>query len=521
MKTDAVNDAPEHHCLVMSDINKSFPGVQALDNAHLAVRTGEIHGLVGENGAGKSTIIKVLAGVYGYDSGGVFINGQEITDVTPKIVHERGVRFIHQELHLVPHFTVAESVFMGQELRSRWTGIDKRGMRKQAEIFLKEALNSELDSNRLIRDLTVAERKLVQIAHALIDDQAKMVVFDEPTAPLASDEVDQVFKAIRKLKQRGISMIYVSHYLGEITEICDRVTVFRNGKNVGVLNDIGPSHADKMIEYMVGREIKELYPVKKHNIGKPRLIAQNLGDGEKFRGVNFEVGAGEIVGIAGLVGSGREELIDAIYGLRKITRGSLTFDQAQVNISSPVKAVNNGLALVPRDRRNYGLVLEMSVADNINLPSLSEVAIAGLERRQLSLQRADQQVEKLDIRPRNSKTISQNLSGGNQQKVVLARWLATQSRVFILDEPTVGVDIGSKVEIYQLIEDLAANGASVLVSSSDPGELLGLCDRLIVMLRGEVISTLDVKKLTLDSLLALTTGSDSAQGVAQLQHPSH
>ncbi len=514
MTTDSVNRTTNDHCLVMSDINKSFPGVQALDNAHMTVRTGEIHGLVGENGAGKSTIIKVLAGVYKHDSGSVFIDDQEITDVTPEIVHECGVRFIHQELHLVPYFTVAESVFMGQEIRSRWTGIDKKGMRRKAEAFLKEALNAELDGNRLIRDLTVAERKLVQIAHALIDDQAKMVIFDEPTAPLASDEVDQVFKAIRKLKQRGISMIYVSHYLGEITEICDRVTVFRNGKNVGVLDDIGPSAADKMIEYMVGREIKELYPVKKHKIEKPRLIAQDLGDGEKFRNVNFEIGAGEIVGVAGLVGSGREELIDAVYGLRKITAGSLIFDQAKVNISSPVKAVNNGLVLVPRDRRNDGLVLEMSVADNINLASLSEVAMAGLERRQLSLQRADDQVEKLDIRPRNSKTIAQNLSGGNQQKVVLARWLATQSHVFILDEPTVGVDIGAKVEIYQLIEDLAANGASVLVSSSDPGELLGLCDRLIVMLRGEVISTQDAKNLTLDSLLSLTTGSDSVQGVA-------
>ncbi len=515
MTTTKKNVSPESYSLIMSGIDKRFPGVQALSNADLSVQPGEIHGLVGENGAGKSTIIKVLAGVYTHDNGNVYINGQEIKAVTPETVHEQGVRFIHQELHLVPYFTVAESIFLGQELKTRWLGINRRKMRERAEAFLAESLNANLDSRRLIRDLTVAERKLVQIARALIDDQAKMVVFDEPTAPLASNEIEQVFKAIRRLKKRGISMIYVSHYLGEITEICDRVTVFRNGKNVAVLDEVGPDHANKMIECMVGREIQELYPEKKHRIGNPRLIARNLGDGEKFRNISFELGTGEIVGIAGLVGSGREELIDSLYGLRQMPEGSLTFDGMDVRLSSPVKAVNNGIVLVPRDRRNDGLVLEMSVSDNINLASLSDVAVVGFERRQVALKRAEEQVEKLDIRPRDVKTTVQYLSGGNQQKSVLARWLATESRLFILDEPTVGVDVGAKVEIYQLIEDLADNGASILISSSDPGELLGLCDRLIVMLRGEVVTTLETNNMTLDLLLALTTGSESSQGVTR------
>lgn len=502
---------PADPCLSMIDIDKRFPGVQALDGANLTVVRGEIHGLVGENGAGKSTLIKILAGVYARTKGQVIIDGHDIADLTPKVIHTHGVRFIHQELHLVPHFNVAESVFMGQELTSGWMGIDKRGMRAKAEAFLKEALNVEIAAHRLIRDLSVAERKLVQIAHALIDDQAKMVVFDEPTAPLASDEVEQVFKAIKKLKQRGISMIYVSHYLGEITEICDRVTVLRNGSDVAVVEEVGPDCTDTIIKAMVGRDINALYPQKKHDVGVQRLKAENLGDGEKFRQVSFEVAQGEILGIAGLVGSGREELIDAIYGLRPISQGALHLDGNPIKISSPVQAVNNRFVLVPRDRRNDGLVLAMSMADNINLASLTEVAVAGLEQRSRALNRAAKQIEKLDIRPRDPKTISQNLSGGNQQKVVLARWLATQSSVFILDEPTIGVDIGAKVEIYQLIEDLAAAGATIIVSSSDPGELMGLCDRLIVMQRGEPVATRDVKTLTLDSLLALTTCSETVE----------
>lgn len=480
-----------------------------MQDADLRVGQGEIHGLVGENGAGKSTLIKVLAGIYSLDRGRVLLSGEKVEPVTPATIDRHGVRFIHQELNLVPHFTVAESVFMGQELRTGWLGLDKKRMIREAESFLNRALNAKIAGHRLIRDLSVAEKKLVQIAHALIDEQARMVVFDEPTAPLAADEVEQVFKAIRSLKQRGISMIYVSHYLGEITEICDRVTVYRNGTDVAVLDQVDSDDRDAIIKAMVGRKITELYPVKEHTPGKPRLRVENLGDGDKFSKVSFQVAGGEIMGIAGLVGSGREELTDAIYGLRQITTGRLILEGAHTSITSPVKAVANRLVLVPRDRRNDGLVLEMTLEDNINLASLSEVALAGMERRGLARQRAQQQIRKLDIRPTDPLTTVKLLSGGNQQKAVLARWLTTQSQVFILDEPTVGVDIGAKVEIYQLIEELAAEGAAIIVSSSDPGELLGLCDRLLVMVRGELTADRAADELTMDSLLALTTCSDA------------
>ena len=498
-------DISQPDILKMSGISKAFPGVQALDQANLSVRQEEIHGLVGENGAGKSTIIKILAGVYGRDGGAVLIDGNELQDLSSQKIHDSGVRFIHQELHLVPHFNVAESVFMGQELSGAF-GLDRAAMRQRAEEFLKDTLHADISGAALIRDLGIAERKLVQVARALIDNEARLVVFDEPTAPLASSETEQVFKAIRRMKERGITMVYVSHYLGEITELCDRVTVFRNGRDVAVVDEVGPDTGDVIIKHMVGRDLAAIYPEKNHNIATPALEIKSLGDGENFSGIDLAVGKGEILGIAGLIGSGREELIDTLYGLRQPELGSMALEDETVHISSPADAVERGVVLVPRDRRNDGLVLDMSVADNINLASLDEVAVVKMENPKVAAGRARALSDKLDIRPGDINAISRFLSGGNQQKTVLARWLATGSRLFLLDEPTVGVDIGAKVEIYRLIEDLARQGAGVIVSSSDSAELLGLCDRIVVLLRGELIADRQAESLTLDSLLALTTG---------------
>ncbi len=491
--------------LEMKDISKSFPGVKALDGADLSVLPGEVHGLVGENGAGKSTIIKVLAGVYGKDTGDVVIEGKSLGDITPQKAHEAGVRFIHQELHLVPYFTVAESVFMGQEVET-WFGVDRKRMRLEAERFLAESLHAKIDGKLLIRDLGVAERKLVQIARALVDNKARIVVFDEPTAPLASGEIAQLFSAIARLKERGISMIYVSHYLGEITDICDRVTVFRNGTDVGVLDQLAPDNTDKIINLMVGRDIADFYPQKMHTVGAPMLEIRKLGDGSHFRDLDLTIGRGEIVGITGLIGSGREEFIDTLYGLAASQSGEILLDGKPVKVTTPTHAVENGIVLVPRDRRQDGLVLGMTMADNINLASLEEIATGIIENRSAAVARADKLAEDLDIRPRNVNTITQLLSGGNQQKVVLARWLATGAKLLILDEPTVGVDVGAKVEIYRLIEDLATNEAAVLISSSDPSELLGVCDRIVVLLRGDIVASVSARETSIDELVALTTG---------------
>ena len=494
--------------LSMRAITKTFPGVKALDGVDLTVRPGEIHGLVGENGAGKSTIIKVLAGIYRADGGSVKIAGQALPDVTPTAVHAAGVRFIHQELHLVQHFTVTESVFMGQETATL-AGLSRRAMRRRAEAFFRDALGSEISGDTLIRDLGIAERKLVQIARALIDGQARLVVFDEPTAPLSSSETDRLFAAIKRLKQRGIAMIYVSHYLAEITAICDRVTVLRNGQNVCVFDEVHPDSAGAMVAAMVGRDIAALFPQSDRAPGCVVLAVSGLGH-ERFQDVNLTVSKGEIVGIAGLIGSGREELIDVLYGLKRATSGRVVLNDTPLSLRVPADAVDNGIVLVPRDRRHDGLVLNMSVSDNVNLASLDEISTALIERRAKGAQKAREIAQRLDVRPRDPAVVARNLSGGNQQKVVLGRWLTKGATLFMLDEPTVGVDVGAKVEIYALIDRLAADGAAVLVSSSDPGELVGLCDRILVMLRGRIVAELATEGLGVDHLVAVTTGGQAA-----------
>lgn len=495
--------------LKMCNISKAFPGVMALDKVELEVARGEIHGLVGENGAGKSTIIKVLAGVYQADSGTVEIDEQSIPDVTPRSVHAAGVRFIHQELHLVPHFTVTESVFMGQEEQTV-LGLRNQTMREKAEAFFEAVLGTKISGTTLIRNLGVAERKLVQIARALIDNQAKLIVFDEPTAPLTSGETDRLFAAIRRLKERGIAMIYVSHYLAEITDICDRVTVLRNGQNAGQFEEVSEASASAIIRIMVGREVDKLFPPSEHTPGEPRLEINALTS-DKFENVSFTIHKNEIVGIAGLIGSGREDIIDTIYGLRKSHGGAIKIDGKLRRFRAPADAVMAGIALVPRDRRNDGLVLDMSVSDNINLAALDVVSRGTLENRSAANAVAEKMSEILDIRPRNVAATARLLSGGNQQKVVLGRWLNKGADVFILDEPTVGVDVGAKVEIYQHIKNLAKNGVSVLVSSSDPGELIGLCDRILVMLRGTIVAEIKTDGLGVDELVALTTGGVTAK----------
>ena len=494
----------------LRDIVKTFPGVRALDGATLEVRPGEVHGLVGENGAGKSTVIKVLAGVYRPDAGVIAVGGREIAPATPASIHAAGVRFIHQELHLVPHFTVTESVFMGQELPGR-LGLAKREMRRQAEAFLRDNLGLDISGNRLIRDLGTAERKLVQVARALIDGAAKVVVFDEPTAPLASEEVALVMRAIARLKAHGIAILYVSHYLSEITDICDRVTVFRQGRTVGVFDAISPARAGDLIFAMVGREIHDMFPRKGERMGGEGLIVEDLGDGASFAAVSLTVDRGQILGIAGLIGSGREELIDTLYGLRRKTAGTLRFGGEPLPIATAAQAVAQGIVLVPRDRRHDGLVLPMTVAENATLTTLAHHARVGLIDTTSIDAATGAQIAALDIRPPNPQAIARLLSGGNQQKLVLARWLATDARVFLFDEPTVGVDVGAKAEIYQLIEDLAAKGACIILSSSDPVELQGVCDRIAIMMRGRIVGDVAAAAVSVDDLVAVTTGAASIE----------
>lgn len=491
--------------LVMTSIVKSFPGVLALDDVSLSVAAGEIHGLVGENGAGKSTIIKVLAGVYTPDSGSVELDGARLDTTNSREVFARGIRFVHQELHLVPHFTIVESIFMGQEL-STSLGLDVREMKERAVAILKNGLGVDLDPHALVRDLSPAERKLVQIARALVVEGAKLVVFDEPTAPLASTEVEKVLSAIRRLKDQGISVIYVSHYLAEIAELCDRVTVLRNGKNAGNLDSPTASSIPELIRMIVGRELEDMFPPRNSSLGSEVLRLEDFGDRKRFSNISLSVKSGEIVGLAGVLGAGCEEIVDALMGLRNAKEGTVFLREKKVKFRSPSAALRQGMVLIPRDRRNDGLVLDMSVTHNITLSTLSDVSRAGLVSRKKSRDRATHMISALDIRPQDPTRKARLLSGGNQQKVVLARSLAAKAKMFVFDEPTVGVDVGAKSEIYKIVRDLATNGAAILVSSNEPAELLGLCDRVLVIVRGRVVSEHNSHEANRDQLVEAMTG---------------
>ncbi len=474
--------------LVMEQIGKRFASVTALNAVTLRLNPGEIHGLIGENGAGKSTLIKILAGVYQADSGSATLDGHPLPLGNPAAIEAAGIRVIHQELNLIPHFTVAESVFLGQEYRTRWGALDRRRMKAATAQFFQQNWQLAIDPERLVRDLSLAERKLVQIARALIDGAARLVVFDEPTAPLEAQEASLVSSAILRLRDQGIAILYISHYLNEIATLCDRGTVLRNGEVVGYPDRDLLQNTEALIAMMVGREIDQLYTPRQRpaadNGATPLLSVRQLSDGRQLQDLSFDIQPGEIVGVAGLLGAGRDVLVDLLYGLRPAERGTIHLEGRPRRIRTPKQAIRAGMALVPRDRRHQGLILPFTTADNINLASLPETATFGWERRGIAEQKARDWIEQLAIRPGRPGLPVRYMSGGNQQKAILARWLGTDARLFILDEPTLGVDIGARRDIYQRTRQLADQGRAVLVSSSDAPELLGLCDRILVLWRG-------------------------------------
>ncbi len=492
--------------LELTDIIKDFPGVRALDKANFSVRAGEVHGLVGENGAGKSTLIKIIAGVYQRDEGELRVRGQACGHLTPREVEELGIQFIHQETYLVPDFTVAQSIFLGQEITIKgFPWLNNRKMVKAAEQFVEQTLGVKLPGNALIRDLSVSQQQLVQVAKALMA-KPSIIAFDEPTAPLARREVERLFEVILTLRDQGITIIYISHYLQEISEICDRVTVLRNGKTVDTLKLAETTH-DEIVRLMVGHDLEKLFPERDVAVGEKEILnVTGLAKYGHFNNINFKVRVGEVVGLTGLIGSGLEELVMALYGLTNPDAGDIILDGKKARRWSSVKAVKNGVGLVPKNRRQEGLVLNMSVSDNVNLPSLEQVAASGFTRQKAAEARATKMINDLEIRTPSHETIVRYLSGGNQQKVVVAKWLTKSSALYLLHEPTIGVDVGAKTEIYQLINTLVGEGAGVLLVSSDLPELLAMSDRVLIMFRGEIVKELNAKETTPDNVLFWATG---------------
>ncbi|MHB1426939.1 MAG: sugar ABC transporter ATP-binding protein [Gemmataceae bacterium] len=487
----------------MRGIVKSFPGVRALRGVDLELRGGEVLALVGENGAGKSTLIKVLGGAQPPDAGSIHLNGQAARFANPLDARQSGISIIYQEFNLVPTLTARENIFLGQEPAR--AGFVRRGeeQRRARELFAR--LGVAVESGIPCRELSVAQQQLVEIARALAFD-ARIVVMDEPSATLTPQEVERLFAIIRDLRTRGIGIIYVSHRLEEIFAIADRVLVLRDGAAVDY-RPIGESTRDELIRLMVGRRLEEEFPKRQVRIGPPRLVVRGLTRGRKVRDVSFEVRRGEVVGLTGLVGAGRTETARLIFGADRREAGTIELDGRMLDIRSPRHAIRAGIVLLTEDRKEQGLVISQSVRDNFALPNLDRFSVLGFVRRRGERQALSRHIEALRIRLADPEQPVRNLSGGNQQKVVLAKWLERDCEVLLFDEPTRGIDVGAKVEIYRLINELAAAGKAILLISSELPEVLGMSDRILVMHEGRLTGEIaDVSRATQEEILRLAVG---------------
>lgn len=493
--------------LEMRGIKKSFHGVPALQNVDLTIYPGEVHALMGENGAGKSTLMKILAGAYIADEGEIRINGQPIRIANPADARRAGITLIYQELNVAPNLTVAENMFMGSEL-SRGQLLDRDGMYREADLVLK-SLGASFGPDNVVSRLAIAEQQQVEIARAL-KDKSRILVMDEPTAALSDRETERLFEVIRQLRDDGIAIIYISHRMEEVYALANRVSVIRDGQYIGSLTreELSP---DRLVQMMVGRQMQDFYEHHhQSNPGPVVLEVRNLSDGRKVQPANLELRAGEIVGLAGLVGAGRTELSRLIFGADPKVSGDVILNGKRLEIRSPGDAIAAGIGYVPEDRKDQGLFLEMSAQKNIALNTLAEDARGGVINWRTIGRIAKEAVDSFNIRLANLEIRAVDLSGGNQQKLLLARWLAIKPRVLLLDEPTRGVDIGAKSEIYRIVSDLATQGVAVLMVSSELPEVVGLSDRVLVMREGQLVGELDGsvgKEITQEKIMAYATGA--------------
>jgi len=490
--------------LNVQNLTKRFPGVVALNNVQLHLYEGEFLSLIGENGAGKSTLMKILAGVQLQDEGTVEVFGQVVRMDSVKTAQQHGIALIHQELNLSENLSIAANIFLGRE-PAKAGFIDKATIHSEAQRFL-DMVGLQIDPQTLAGHLSIGQQQLVEIAKALSID-ARILIMDEPTSSLSAGESERLFEVISELRERGVSIIYISHRLAEVKMLSDRVTVFRDGEFAGDLSGDEITH-DAMVKNMVGRDISQYYSHEPNSNGETILKVTNLRtQANPEHEISFQVDQGEIVGISGLVGAGRTELLDALFGVAPAVAGTISVSGQAVNINSPADAIQLGMALVPEDRKGQGLVLEMSVKENTSMASLKTHAINGVFR---NTEREDQDtaamIARLRTKTPNADQTVGLLSGGNQQKVVLGKWLTTSPSILLLDEPTRGIDIGAKQEIYQLMEELAAQGMAVLFISSELEEIIGMSDRTIVMHEGRITGELSREDLTEESIMHLATG---------------
>jgi ribose transport system ATP-binding protein len=490
--------------LEMKDVTKHFPGVLALDKAQISVESGECHALVGENGAGKSTLMKVLSGAYEPDSGKILLEGEEKGINSPIVARNLGITMIHQELNLLPEMTVAENIFLGHEIvRGPLAWLDKRTMDRKSEELL-ESFGQKLSGRALVKKISLAQQQMVEIAKA-ISVKSKIIIMDEPSAILTDRELAELFDLIGRLKRQNVATIYISHRLEEIFKICDRVTVMRDGKTIRT-DATSKMTQDQIIRLMVGRAIEQFFPSVHSHPGEEILRLESIELAEKLHNINLTLRKGEIVGLTGLVGAGRTELARVIFGADRPDSGTVCLEGRPVSFRSPRQAIDAGIGLLTEDRKSQGLVLNMMVRENTTMANLSR-----LVRRGFVDIRAERKVTQGYIRDLLIKTPSteqkvRNLSGGTQQKVVLSKWLFTHSKVLIFDEPTRGIDVGAKAEIYQLMWKLVAQGIAILMISSELPEVLKMCDRILVMHEGEITGELKREEASQEKIMALAMG---------------
>jgi len=495
--------------LQMKRIGKTFPGVRALEGVDLDVLPGEVHALIGENGAGKTTLIRVLGGIHQPDGGEIVLRGKPVHIPTPRRARELGIAIIHQELNQIGPLSVAENLFMGDEPRRWGWFVDWEALRGRARALLA-GLGVDVDPRARVDQLGVAQRQTVEIARAL-SLNAEILVMDEPTAALTLEEVERLFGVIAGLRARGVAVIYVSHRLEEIFRIADRITVLRDGHYVGTY-PTGEIDLDRLIQLMVGRKLTEKFPRAPAPQGPPRLEVRGLSAAAVFEGVSFAVHAGEILGIAGLIGSGKIEVANAIFGMIPLDRGVVFVEGKRARITSPADAIALRIGLVPEDRKTLGLILGMSVRDNITLASVGRLSACGFIRQKAERALVEQAMRRLDIRARGRDQMVRDLSGGNQQKVVVAKWLEAGARILLLCEPTRGIDVGAKIEMYRLMAELARGGAAVVMISSELPEVLGMSDRILVMHEGRITAEFTHADATQEKIMASASGRSGGAG---------
>ncbi|MFE2377023.1 sugar ABC transporter ATP-binding protein [Streptomyces sp. NPDC059398] len=509
--TQSDPDAGPAPVLALEDVSKSFGAVRALQDVSLRLFAGEAHALAGENGAGKSTLIKILAGVHRTDSGRILLDGEPVEFSGPAGARDAGVAVIYQEPTLFPDLSIAENIFMGRQPRRALHRIDRRAVHEATAVLMRR-LGVPLDPARPARGLSIADQQIVEIAKALSFD-ARVLIMDEPTAALTGSEAARLFAVVDALRAEGAAVLFISHRLEEMFRLCRRVTILRDGRLVATEPLEGLTE-DDLVRRMVGRDLGELYPKQRAALGATALSVSRLTREGVFRDISFEVRRGEIVALAGLVGAGRSEVVQAVFGVDRADAGEVTVDGRKLPPGSPTAAMDAGIALVPEDRRQRGLVMEMSIERNIGLTGLGSLGRAGLVRRTLETARAADWAVRLQLKYSRLGDSVGVLSGGNQQKVVLAKWLATEPGVLIVDEPTRGIDVGTKAEVHRLLSGLAAEGLAVLMVSSDLPEVLAMADRVLVMREGRLVAELPRTDATEESVMATAAGRGGSEETA-------